>query len=102
MIRVLVRVALAVGFLLAVWNWVPIGGRTLASRYHESGGLSALLRRSIERIDPAAARPKALATRGRAVAREKDVRPVERVTEEDRRALDRRLAQELGRTGEAP
>lgn len=102
MLRILVRIALALAFLFAVYSWVPLGGRTLAARVHESGSLEEIAHRSLARLGianelPAKARPP---FKGRTGGGERPQKPAERVSDSDRRALDRRLAEELGRTGD--
>jgi hypothetical protein len=98
MLRLLVNLALAGAFLLAVWTWVPVGGRTLAARWDEAPSAGAFARDAIdEATGGEVARSRSV--RGRGAPRD---RPPERLTEAERQALDRRLAEELRRDGLQP
>jgi hypothetical protein len=103
MLRLLVNLALAGAFLLVVWTWVPMGGRTLAARWDAAPSAGAFARDAIAEATggetPRSRSGKARDAQGRAAPRE---RPPERLTETERQALDRRLAEELRREGGAP
>lgn len=96
MLRFAVKVALAAGALWAVWTHVPVGGRTLSARFEEAGGLAGFLDRGWDEARAALAAPSAPARpearRRTGAARE---RPTESHTEQDRRDLDRIVAERL-------
>ncbi|MFO0584759.1 MAG: hypothetical protein U0229_21005 [Anaeromyxobacter sp.] len=108
MFRLLLKLALAGAFLFALWTWVPLGGRTLAQRWRAAatpmdfvrGGLADAglggdaADREKPRPSPQARAGQRSRADGAASPRE---RAPERVTEAERRALDRRLADELAR-----
>jgi hypothetical protein len=98
MLRLLVNLALAGAFLVVVWVWVPVGGRTLAARWAVAPGAGAFVRGVVADLsggEPAPAR----SAQGRGPPRE---RAPERLTDAERRALDRRLDEELRRERPAP
>jgi hypothetical protein len=97
MLRLLVKLALASAAVAAVWTWVPVKGRTMGERWTRSASAGSFIDGAwAELMGPAAARPtarrEARATAPRARAGE---RPVERHSEDDRRAVDRILSDRL-------
>jgi hypothetical protein len=98
MLRLLVNLALAGAFLVAVWTWVPIGGRTLAARWEAAPTAGAFARDAVAELTGESPRARTPGAQGRAAPRE---RPPERLTDAEREALDRRLAEELRREGAA-
>lgn len=100
----LVKLALVVGALAAVWAFVPIGGRTLSERWRAAGSLErfatgswAELRGKPAPDAPAEPPPPARApSRSQARTRAtREARPSEAHTDADRRALDRIVADHL-------
>lgn len=101
----LLKVALVAAALAAVWQFVAIGGRTMAERWHRARSTSEFLDRTWAEVagDPkpqarahapgrapvnaAAPRPQARATPG--------TRPTEGHTEADRKALDRIVSEHV-------
>lgn len=94
MLRLVAKLALAAAAVAAVWQWVPISGRTLSERWEAAGTLPAFASRGWDELSEARRGDRADAppARRRQAARE---RPVERHTEADRKALDRLLADQL-------
>jgi hypothetical protein len=101
MLRLAFSLLLAGAFLLAVWTWVPIGGRTLSARWHASAGVTDFSRRTLAELGVGEAPRPAPGARARTAPRDRAERS-ERVSEADRQALERRLADELRRDGAAP
>ena len=102
----LLKLALVVGALTAVWMLVPIGGRTLHARWTAAGGLEPFARGAWSELDRAFAAPAKekdgeKRARPEAAAREpakgRPARPTEAHTERDRQAVDRILAEHLKR-----
>lgn len=94
MLRLLLKLALAGAFLFALWTWVPLGGRTLSQRWDAATSPLDFVRRGVADAglgDPQKPRPSG------PQARTPRDRPAERVTEAERRALEKRLAEELAR-----
>ncbi|HSN13028.1 MAG TPA: hypothetical protein VLT61_00245 [Anaeromyxobacteraceae bacterium] len=94
----LLKFALVVGALAAVWMLVPIGGRTLQARWRAAGSAEGFvvacwgeLKRA---ADAAPAKPKAAAP-SQARAGDRATRPAEQHTERDRQAVDRIVAEHL-------
>lgn len=106
MLRLALKLSLAAAALWAVFTFVPVGGRTLADRWARAGspaafveGAWAELRGEPEpRPAPAAPQRSRARTGGSREASRAPRPPVpgENHTEEDRRALDRLLAEQLG------
>jgi hypothetical protein len=96
MLRLAMNLVLAGAFLFAVWTWVPIGGRTLDARWHDAAGAADFGRRTLAELGVGEARP-APGAQGRSAPRERPPDRGERVSEADRQALERRLAEELKR-----
>jgi hypothetical protein len=101
-----VKLALVVGALAAVWAFVPVGGRTLSERWRAAGSAERFAERSWAELreafrdEPTApAKTKPPRTPGpQTQARAKpgrDARPAEGHTDADRRALDQILAERL-------
>ncbi|MFT3917188.1 MAG: hypothetical protein QM704_24800 [Anaeromyxobacteraceae bacterium] len=109
MFRLLLKLALAGAFLFALWTWVPLGGRTLAQRWRAAatpmdfvrGGLAdaGVGGDAAEHEKPRTSPQARAGGRSRVDAASRERAP-ERVTEAERRALDRRLADELARDGQ--
>jgi hypothetical protein len=96
----LLKLAIVVGALAAVWTFVPVGGKTLQARWTAAGSPMAFvsggwaeLNRALQ-SEPPAAKPRA-GTGARGRAGEKPDRPVEGHTERDREAVDRIVAEHL-------
>ncbi len=96
----LLKVLLAAAALAAVWQFVPIHGRTMAERWHRSRSTSEFFDRSWAEVrgEPkpsghprAAARPPPPHTQARAAAAP-SARPAEGHTDADRKALDKILS----------
>lgn len=94
----LVKFAFVIGALAAVWTLVPVAGRTLHARWSAASGPQAFAKGLWTDLDRAlASKPgddKARAAppaKGKAPAG----RPDESVTEQDRKALDRIVAERL-------
>jgi hypothetical protein len=94
MLRLLLKLALAGAFLFALWTWVPLGGRTLAQRWNASADPLDFVRRGV--ADAGLGDPRKPQPAGPHARPPRDHAP-ERVTEAERRALERRLADELAR-----
>jgi len=93
MVRLLLKLAFAGAFLFVVWSYVPVAGRTLSARWRTADSPVAFVRDGLAEAGLAETpRPE---PRARNTPR---ARP-ERVTEAERQALDRRLAEELAREG---
>jgi hypothetical protein len=102
----LVKLALAVGAIAAVWAFVPVGDRTLSERWRAAGSAERFAERSWaelreafrdEPATPSKAPPRPT-PRPQSQARAKpgrDARPAEAHTDADRRALDQILAERL-------
>jgi hypothetical protein len=97
MIRLALKLALAATAVWAIWTFVPVRGRTFAERWDSAGNLSAFVDRGLAEAS--------LAWRGppqRPQARAKPPapreRPVESHTEEDRRAIERLLSEQLSQS----
>jgi hypothetical protein len=97
MIRLALKLALAATAVWAIWSFVPVRGRTIAERWHAAGNLSAFVDRGLAEAS--------LAWRGppqRPQARAKPPapreRPVESHTEEDRRAIERLLSEQISQS----
>ena len=100
----LVKLALVLGALAAVWAFVPMGGRTLSERWRAAGNAERFVERSWAEVrdafrDDAPARaeapPKRATPRPQARKPARDARPEEGHTDADRRALDRILSDRL-------
>jgi hypothetical protein len=103
----LVKLALVVGALAAVWAFVPVGDRTLSERWRAAGSAERFAERSWaelreafrdEPTAPAKTKPPGATPRPQSQARAKpgrDARPAEGHTDADRRALDQILAERL-------
>jgi len=97
MLRLLVKLALAAAAVAAMWTWVPVKGRTMGERWTRSASAGVFVDRTWAELTGAAAtrlpaRPQARGTTPRDRVGE---RPVERHSDDDRRAVDRILADEL-------
>jgi hypothetical protein len=101
-----VKLALVVGALAAVWAFVPMGDRTLSERWRVAGSAERFAERSWAELreafrdEPAAAKQPAApgaAPRAQPQARNpaREARPAEGHTDADRRALDRIVADRL-------
>lgn len=91
----LLKLALVVGALAAVWLLVPIRGRTLEARWRAAGSAEKFavagwseLKRAFEAAPPAKPRPPPANAA-------KPTRPAEQHTERDRQAVDRIVAEHL-------
>lgn len=96
MLRLALKLVLAGTFLFAVWTWVPVGGRTMDARWRAAAGPTDFAKRTLAELGGGDARPGA---QGRSGPRDRPQERRERVSEADRQALDRRLAEELQRDG---
>jgi hypothetical protein len=97
MLRLLVKLALAAGAVVAVWTWVPVKGRTMAERWDAAPTAGKFIDRTWSELagkapgrSPALPRAREAAPRGRT-----GDRPVERHSDDDRRAVDRIVADHL-------
>lgn len=96
MFRFAVKLAFAAGALWAVWTFVPVGGKTLSARWAAAGDLAGFLERGWAEAREAIASPAVPARpapRDRAGAPRE--RPAEKLTEQDRKDLDRLVAERL-------
>lgn len=93
----LLKLALVVGALVAVWMLVPVGGRTLQARWDAAGGPAAFARGVWGELDRAFASPPAAKPKGSPAERERATRPTEAHTERDRKAVDQIVAEHLKR-----
>ncbi len=96
MFRFAVKLALAAGALWAVWTFVPVGGKTLSARWTAAGDLAGFLERGWVEAREAIASP---AVPARPSPRERAggsrERPTESHTDQDRKDLDRIVAERL-------
>ncbi len=94
MLRLALKLALAAGALWAVWQFVPVHGRTLADRWRAAPSAATFADRSWDEASRAfAGRPAP-----RPQARQKPApgqRPTEGHTDADRQAVDRILSEHL-------
>jgi len=97
-LRLALKLVLAGTFLFAVWTWVPIGGRTLEARWRAAAGPSDFAMRTLAELGAGEARPSPGA-QGRSAPRDRPQERRERVSDADRKALERKLAEELQRDG---
>jgi len=105
MLRLALKLVLAGAFLFAVWTWVPVGGRTLDARWRAASGPSDFARRTIADLGPGGGAGESRAApgaQGRNAPRDRRDERRERMSDADRQALDRRLAEELKRDGSSP
>lgn len=93
----LLKFALVLGALAAVWMLVPVRGRTLEARWAAAGGPSAFARGLWAELDRALASPPAARPKAPAAEREQAARPTEAHTDRDRRAVDQIVAEHLRR-----
>jgi hypothetical protein len=94
MLRLALKLALAAGALWALWNFVPVHGRTLADRWQAAPTAAAFAERSWDE----AARAFGGKPATKPQARQKPTpaqRPAEAHTEADRQAVDRILSEHL-------
>ena len=97
MLRVGLKLLLAAAALAAVWAFVPLGGRTLADRWHHARTPAEFVERGWAEVagkQPATQQPRPTA-RAQARAAMPGGHPAESHSEADRRALDRTLSQHL-------
>jgi hypothetical protein len=101
MLRVLLKLALAAAAVAAVWAFVPMGGRTMADRWHRAHSPADFVERAWAEVSaeprtparsPTPARP---APRAQARAAVPTPRPTEGHTESDRQQLDRIVSDHL-------
>jgi len=97
-LRLATKLVLAGAFLFALWTWVPIGGRTMDARWRAAAGPSDFTRRTLAELGSGDSGPSPGA-QGRSAPRDRTQERRERVSDADRQALDRRLAEELQRDG---
>lgn len=101
-----VKLALVVAAMAAVWAFVPVGDRTLAERWRAAGSAERFAERSWSDLREAFRdehAPSKQKTAPKAAARpqpqarnpSREARPDEGHTDDDRRALDRILADRL-------
>jgi hypothetical protein len=98
MLRVALKLLLAAAALAAVWAFVPVGGKTLADRWHRSRSPQEFAERAWAelRSHPAAPAPQRPAAPPRAQARgAAPGRPTEAHTDADRKALDQIVSKHL-------
>jgi hypothetical protein len=98
--RTLLKLALAAGVLWAVWSFVPVGGRTLETRWRASPDAGTFAARGWRELRAWLAPPPAATPDGRRRAgadrpAPAGRRPEEGHTDADRRAVDRLLAERL-------
>jgi len=87
MIRVALKLLVAAAAVWAVWTFVPVNGRTFADRWRAAGTPSAFVERGwAEATGASAAKP------AKPQARLPAQRPTEGLTDADRRAVERLLA----------
>lgn len=94
MFRLALKVAFAAAALWAVFTFVPVHGRTLADRWRAAPDAAAFVDRGFDEVSRAFAGKSA----AKPQARQKPSpaqRPSEGVTEADRKAVDRILADRL-------
>jgi hypothetical protein len=104
MLKLAVKLALAAAAFAALFAFVPFGGRTLSDRWRAAPDPEAFLRRTWAEMQgapapseaPRAARPPPPGRREARREQPAPAKPVDQVTESERRALERRLAEELG------
>ena len=99
MLRVVLKILLAAAALSAVWAFVPIGGHTLAERFHRAGGAAAFAERTFEELRVAVEQreqqPKPKVPRGQARPGGAAGHPSEDHSASDRQALNRILTSRL-------
>jgi len=99
MLRVALKILLAAAALAAVWAFVPIGGHTLAERFHRAGGAAAFAERTFEELRVAVERreqkPKPRVPRGQARSGSAAAHPSEDYRASDQKALNRILTSRL-------
>jgi len=98
--RTILKLALAAGVLWATWSFVPVGGRTLETRWRAAPDAGTFAARSWTELRawlaaPPAAAPDARRRAGADRQAPRDRRPAEGHTDADRRAVDRLLADRL-------
>jgi len=96
----LVKLALVVGALAAVWMLVPISGRTLHARWVAAGSPEAFARAGWAELDRALSTPPApppKAKHDREPVAGRAPRPTEAHTDRDRQAVDKIVAEHLNR-----
>ncbi|MGB8929983.1 MAG: hypothetical protein WCC48_01905 [Anaeromyxobacteraceae bacterium] len=94
----LLKLAIVVGALAAVWMLVPIGGRTLQARWSAAADAEAFAVSGWAELKHAAEAPKVKPKAGipaQARAGDRAARPAEQHTERDRKAVDRIVAEHL-------
>jgi hypothetical protein len=96
MLRLAVKLVLAAAAVVAVWSFVPVGGRTMAARWQRAGSPAALLEGLRADLGHEPSRPAAHHAPG-AQARSGAApgRPTESHSEADRQALDRIVSRHL-------
>lgn len=95
----LLKLALVVGALAAVWMLVPVGGRTLGARWRAAGDAEAFVVAGwgeLRRAFAAAPAPKQKTPPAQPRGADR-ARPAEQHTERDRQAVDRIVAEHLGK-----
>ena len=90
-----VKLLLAAAAVAAVWSFVPIGGRTMAARWHHARTPAELAEGLWAELSPSPPRHAHPAPRALARGRSGPARPTESHTEADRQALDRIVARHL-------
>lgn len=98
MLRVALKILLAGAALAAVWTFVPVGGRTMASRWRRAGSPAEFVDRTWAELrgaqalaNPSARPAPRTQTRGASPGN----RPSESHSDTDRRELDRILSRHL-------
>jgi len=103
MLRVALKILLAAAALAAVWAYVPIGGHTMAWRWHRAADPAAFVDRTWAEIrgdarapqHPRLPAPHPQARSGAPAASPPEAHPSEAHSEADRRELDRILSRHL-------
>jgi hypothetical protein len=97
MLRVALKILLAGAALAAIWSFVPIGGRTMAWRWHRAASPAEFVDRTWAelRSDIGGAPHGRPAPHAQARSGASGTRPSESHSEADRRELDRILTRHL-------
>lgn len=93
----LLKLAVVLGALAAVWMLVPIGGRTLHARWTAAPGVEGFARGCWAELDRAFRAPPPAKAKPAPAERERATRPTEAHTDRDRRAVDQIVAEHLRR-----